>query len=223
MSGVTPGIFFAQIGLFAPAYLLFPVPSWVNLWYKRMEQEVNTMRRVLLLVATIILCVGLGSCQRMTEEEIQAAYDEAFAAGAASVDVTSLLEDAEKVGRPRAPTGANRTEGYAEGFDRGYKAGYENGGRTGRAEAEEKRDDNKDSGSSGSYRPYSSSGASGSSNSSSTSSSVSNSGTTVYVTDTGSKYHRYGCQYLRESCHGMTLSKAKQAGYTACSRCDPPA
>ena len=54
------------------------------------------MRRVLLLVATIVLCLGLGSCQMMTDEEIQAAYDEAFAAGAASVDVTSLLEDAEK-------------------------------------------------------------------------------------------------------------------------------
>lgn len=186
------------------------------------------MRRVLLLVATIVLCLGLGSCQMMTDEEIQAAYDEAFAAGAASVDVTSLLEDAEKSEDLERQLEANRTEGYAEGFDRGYKAGYENGRKDGRAEAEEKaaeekRDDNKDSGSSGSYRPYSSSGASGSSNSSSTSSSVSNSGTMVYVTDTGSKYHRYGCQYLRESCHGMTLSKAKQAGYTACSRCDPPA
>ena len=173
------------------------------------------MRRVLLLVATIVLCLGLGSCQMMTDEEIQAAYDEAFAAGAASVDVTSQLDE-------------KHTEGYAEGFDNGYQTGYKNGKKVGRAEAkeeaaEEKRDDNKDSGSSGSYRPYSSSGASGSSNSSSTSSSVFNSGTTVYVTDTGSKYHRYGCQYLRESCHGMTLSKAKQAGYTACSRCDPPA
>ena len=85
------------------------------------------MRRVLLLVATIILCVGLGSCQMMTEEEIQAAYDEAFAAGAASVDVTSLLEDAEKSEDLERQLEANRTEGYAEGFDRGYKAGYENG------------------------------------------------------------------------------------------------
>ena len=169
------------------------------------------MRRVLLQVAAIVLCLGLGSCQMMTDEEIQAAYDEAFAAGAASVDVTSQLDE-------------KHTEGYAEGFDNGYQAGYENGKKDGRAEAkeeaaEEERDDTEDSGSSGTYRPYSSSGASDSSGSSSTSSS----GTTVYVTDTGSKYHRYGCQYLRESCHGMTLSQAKQAGYTACSRCDPPA
>ena len=116
------------------------------------------MRRVLLLVATIVLCLGLGSCQMMTDEEIQAAYDEAFAAGAASVDVTSLLEDAEKSEDLERQLEAKRTEGYAEGFDRGYKAGYENGRKEGRAEAEEKaaeekRDDNKDSGSSGSDRP----------------------------------------------------------------------
>ena len=72
------------------------------------------MRRVLLLVATIVLCLGLGSCQMMTDEEIQAAYDEAFAAGAASVDVTSQLDE-------------KHTEGYAEGFDNGYQTGYENG------------------------------------------------------------------------------------------------
>jgi hypothetical protein len=43
------------------------------------------------------------------------------------------------------------------------------------------------------------------------------------VTDTGSKYHRYGCRYLRESCHARTLSQAKGQGYTACSVCNPPA
>ena len=44
-------------------------------------------------------------------------------------------------------------------------------------------------------------------------------GTTVYITDTGSKYHRYGCQYLRQSCHEISLSDAKTQGYTPCSRC----
>lgn len=160
------------------------------------------MRRVLLLVVAIVLCLGLGSCQVMTEEEIQAAYDEAFAAGAASVDVTSLLEDAEKPEDLERQLEAKRTEGYAEGFDRGYKAGYENGKKDGSAEAGK---------------------ASKGSSSSEGSGYASQSAVTVYVTDTGSKYHSYGCQYLRESCHGMTLYQAKQAGYTACSRCDPPA
>ena len=43
----------------------------------------------------------------------------------------------------------------------------------------------------------------------------------VYVTRTGSKYHRYGCSYLK-SCIETTLSSAKSSGYSACSRCNPP-
>ncbi len=42
---------------------------------------------------------------------------------------------------------------------------------------------------------------------------------TVYITRTGSKYHRYGCQYLRQSCYSMSKSNAQAQGYTACSRC----
>ena len=173
------------------------------------------MRRILLLVAAIVLCLGLGSCQVMTEEEIQAAYDEAFAAGAASVDVTSLLEDAEKSEDLERQLEAKRTEGYAEGFDRGYKAGYENGKKDGSAEAGKASEGSSSSAATQSGGPTSSS--------SEGSGYASQSAVTVYVTDTGSKYHSYGCQYLRESCHGMTLYQAKQAGYTACSRCDPPA
>ena len=47
-------------------------------------------------------------------------------------------------------------------------------------------------------------------------------GTIVYVTDTGAKYHRAGCQYLSHSQHAMTLAQAKAAGYTPCSVCKPP-
>lgn len=42
---------------------------------------------------------------------------------------------------------------------------------------------------------------------------------TVYVTDTGSKYHRAGCRYLKKSQIPMSLSEAKRQGYTACSVC----
>lgn len=42
---------------------------------------------------------------------------------------------------------------------------------------------------------------------------------TVYITNTGEKYHRYGCQYLRQSCIAIDLSDAEYRGYTACSRC----
>ena len=44
---------------------------------------------------------------------------------------------------------------------------------------------------------------------------------TVYVTRTGKKYHRAGCQYLRQSAIPMALTKAR-AGYTPCSVCGPP-
>lgn len=42
---------------------------------------------------------------------------------------------------------------------------------------------------------------------------------TVYITNTGSKYHRSGCQYLRKSCIKTTLASAQARGYTACSKC----
>lgn len=41
---------------------------------------------------------------------------------------------------------------------------------------------------------------------------------TVYVTRTGSKYHRAGCQYLSRSMIPISLKDAK-ARYSACSRC----
>lgn len=42
---------------------------------------------------------------------------------------------------------------------------------------------------------------------------------TVYVTRTGKKYHRYGCQYLRKSCIPISLDDAINQGYTPCSKC----
>lgn len=42
---------------------------------------------------------------------------------------------------------------------------------------------------------------------------------TVYITKTGKKYHRDGCQYLRKSQIAISLDDAKAEGYTACSKC----
>lgn len=44
----------------------------------------------------------------------------------------------------------------------------------------------------------------------------------VFVTDTGTKYHRDGCQYLNMSKHQMDLKQAINQGYTPCSVCNPP-
>jgi len=44
---------------------------------------------------------------------------------------------------------------------------------------------------------------------------------TVYITDTGTKYHNIGCHYLNSSQHSVQLSWACSNGYTPCSVCDP--
>ena len=44
---------------------------------------------------------------------------------------------------------------------------------------------------------------------------------TVYVTDTGDKFHADGCRYLSQSKHAMTRAKAEASGYEPCSVCNP--
>jgi hypothetical protein len=45
---------------------------------------------------------------------------------------------------------------------------------------------------------------------------------TVYITDTGDKYHKDGCRYLKKSKIPIKLSEAKDKGYTPCKVCKPP-
>lgn len=47
------------------------------------------------------------------------------------------------------------------------------------------------------------------------------SGSTVYVTDTGKKYHRGSCGYLRKSRISISKQEARKQDYTRCSRCKP--
>ena len=49
--------------------------------------------------------------------------------------------------------------------------------------------------------------------------SYSSDSTIVYITDSGSKYHRQGCRYLSSSCHEIKLSDAISRNYSACSVC----
>jgi hypothetical protein len=44
---------------------------------------------------------------------------------------------------------------------------------------------------------------------------------TVYVTKTGTKYHREGCRSLRSSAIAITLEDAKKS-YEPCGICSPP-
>ncbi len=45
---------------------------------------------------------------------------------------------------------------------------------------------------------------------------------TVYITDTGSKYHTGSCRHVSKSKIAISLSDAKSKGYTACGVCNPP-
>jgi hypothetical protein len=44
---------------------------------------------------------------------------------------------------------------------------------------------------------------------------------TVYITKTGSKYHRVSCQYLRKSKFAISIKEAVDRGYEPCSVCEP--
>lgn len=46
-------------------------------------------------------------------------------------------------------------------------------------------------------------------------------GSVVYITDTGTKYHRSTCSALSKSKHKISLANAKSMGYTPCARCKP--
>lgn len=58
------------------------------------------------------------------------------------------------------------------------------------------------------------------SSSATTKSTTENNSYTVYITNTGSKYHRAGCSYLKSS-NPISKSDAIAQGYSACSRCNP--
>jgi hypothetical protein len=43
----------------------------------------------------------------------------------------------------------------------------------------------------------------------------------VYITKTGTKYHKGTCHYLKKSKTKTTKADAKESGYSACSVCKP--
>jgi len=45
---------------------------------------------------------------------------------------------------------------------------------------------------------------------------------TVYITDTGKRYHLAACRHLDSSKHAISLGDAKRRGYTPCHVCQPP-
>lgn len=50
---------------------------------------------------------------------------------------------------------------------------------------------------------------------------TSNKSNVVYITDSGNKYHKSGCSYLKNTKTKTTVEKAKNAGYEPCKICKP--
>ena len=105
-------------------------------------------------------------------------------------------------------------DGYDDGYYYGLEVGYNDGYYEGYADGYA---DNEPAASYSGGGAYSGS-SSGNSDDTYTESPTSS---TVYITESGTKYHRSGCQYLSKSCISISKSSAQSRGYTACSRCNP--
>ncbi len=104
--------------------------------------------------------------------------------------------------------------GYHTGYDEGVTSGYRNGYDDGKAAV---KDSYYDSG----YNAGYSDGLADGQASDYSYQEPEPVGYTVYITATGSKYHRSGCSYLRKSSYAINVYDAQAKGYTPCSRCNP--
>ena len=139
------------------------------------------------------------------QNSVQAAYDNGYDVGHAD-GVSSGMEIAAQ---------ESYDTGYEDGHSQGYEEGYEDGQEEGESNGYGSGyDDGYADGYQDAQQSVSSSGFSYSAPQEST--------VTVYITATGEKYHRLGCQYLSKSCYSISLSSARSQGYTPCSRCNPP-
>ena len=135
-----------------------------------------------LLLCLVLLCSGCA-----TQADVDAAAQDGYDAG---------YEEAYQIGLADG-TDAGYASGYAEGYEVGKRDWYGTGYDAG-------YDDGYDDGCQVQLygEPAAAQGISPASQPQTVSA-------TVYVTDTGSKYHRSGCQYLRQSSNAISLDDAK--------------
>lgn len=169
---------------------------------------------ILSVILLIVACWGTGAiCW-------DNGYGSGKAAGINQVN-TSSYDKGFSEGKEKGIT-EGKQDGHDSGLEEGKKAGYDSGLAAG-----------KDAGYSSGYAAGVAAGKKSVTQTSSKTSSSTHSSSaarhtatttsvTVYITRTGSKYHRDGCSYLRQSKIPISLSEAKAEGYDACSRCNPP-
>lgn len=139
-------------------------------------------------------------------EGSQAGHDAGYAEGSQAGYNTGYTEGQD------AGYSTGREEGYSSGLEEGKTQGYSEGYDAGLADGKK-----------AAAPAVTASGSGGSGEKAVSAPSSQETSTTVYITETGSKYHRAGCSYLKKSCISISLSNAKAQGYTPCSRCNPPA
>ena len=167
-----------------------------------MRASRRRMKRFLCAVLALLFAISLTACETSySEEDLAAAKEEGYSSGYDDGHDDAELEHADD---------------YAEGYDEGYAdaeskskslllakygEGYADGYADGSGSAYDTYDD---------YTPSSYTYDEPEQRTDSY---------TVYITDTGTKYHRAGCQYLRDSQIAIDVNDAIAEGYTACSRC----
>ena len=133
------------------------------------------MRIVSIFLATLLLIFSLSACQIVNEEELATIREEGYQQGKESAERDSASALSAQ---------------YDAGHEEGYQAGYQKGREDGLKEAAQKAKADKAKEES---KPQSKTSTAASSSGNSTTTSQGTQTATVYVTDTGSKYHRYGC------------------------------
>lgn len=175
-----------------------------------------------------VLCYGYFDTQAKIDTE--AIYNQGYAAAQEKSD-----EVADE--QYRAGYDAGKKSGYDYGQKEGYNSGYTNGYSAGKSTANSAVDYNRgyDTGykvgvaegkksvdTSAAYNNgYNQGYSDGAASAGQSYQPEQTTSYTVYITATGSKYHSYGCSYLRNSCYSIDINDAIAQGYTPCSRCNP--
>ena len=148
-------------------------------------------RRILSLL--LLLTLFCTSCETTyTVEEYQTAIEAEYQNG-----YDKGYDDGYEKGKAKGREGGY-TQGYLDGHDEGYDEGYKYGFTKGEASVKTTTTTKKTT----------------------STSATSNQTYTVYITKTGDKYHRYGCQYLHSSCIAKDINAVKYT-HTPCSKCKP--
>lgn len=142
----------------------------------------------------------------------EAGRDEGYSSGYAAgkeANASEQFNDGYNSGYERGYSDGQSDITSTNNYDTGYNAGYYNGYKDGIKAKESGSTTVKSGGGSDSQAASSAPGTQP----------EQPVGQVVYITDTGSKYHNWGCQYLSQSCYEISLDDAIAQGYTACSRC----